>query len=43
MKKNDSVYLKHILDAFSRIEEYTQEVEYKDFMDNNLVQDGVIR
>ena len=43
MKKDDSVYLKHILNAISRIEEYTQGIKYEDFMDNHLIQDGVIR
>ena len=42
MKKDDT-YLKHILDAISRIEEYVQNIEYEDFMDSHLVQDGVIR
>ncbi len=41
--KEDTIYLKHILDAIFRIEEYTQGIEYEDFMDNYLVQDGVIR
>lgn len=35
--------MRHILDAVSRIEEYTKEIEYKNFMENHLVQDGVIR
>ena len=43
MKKSDTVYLKHIQDAISRIEEYTKTVGYKDFIKNNLIQDGVIR
>lgn len=43
MKKDDTAYLKHILDAISRIEEYTKGLNYDDFMDNNLVQDGVVR
>jgi len=43
MKKGDSVYLRHILDAISRIEEYTQGVTYEQFMENHLIQDGVIR
>jgi uncharacterized protein with HEPN domain len=43
MKKDDSIYLKHILDAISRIEEYIQSVKYGDFMGNHLIQDGVIR
>lgn len=43
MKKDNHVYLKHILDAISRIEEYVQDVKYKDFMKKHLIQDGVIR
>lgn len=43
MKKDDIVYLRHILDAISRIEEYIKGLHYDDFMDNNLVQDGVVR
>jgi len=43
MKKEDTVYLKHILDAISRIEEYIRKVGYKDFVKNHLIQDGVIR
>lgn len=43
MKKEDTVYLKHILDAIFRIEEYVKDVEYDEFMDNHLIQDGVIR
>lgn len=43
MKKDNSAYLRHILEAISRIEEYTQGIRYEDFMDNHLIQDGVIR
>jgi uncharacterized protein with HEPN domain len=43
MKKDDTIYLKHILDAISRIEEYIQDIRYRDFMDDHLIQDGVIR
>ncbi|KFD42494.1 hypothetical protein HX99_04305 [Peptococcaceae bacterium SCADC1_2_3] len=43
MKKDDSVYLKHVLDAISRIEEYTHGIRYGEFIDNHLTQDGVIR
>ncbi|MCD6505346.1 DUF86 domain-containing protein [Candidatus Poribacteria bacterium] len=43
MKKDDFVYLRHILDAISRIEEYTQDITYERFMSNHLIQDGVIR
>lgn len=43
MKKDDSVYLRHIVDAITRIEEYTLDIKYEDFLDNHLVQDAVIR
>ncbi|MDD4497909.1 MAG: DUF86 domain-containing protein [Methanosarcinaceae archaeon] len=43
MKKNDSVYLGHILDSIERIEEYTEGMEKADFLSSNLVQDGTIR
>jgi uncharacterized protein with HEPN domain len=43
MKNEDKVYLKHILEAIFRIEEYIKDVEYNRFMDNHLIQDGVIR
>jgi len=43
MNRDDTVYLRHILDAISRIEEYTKGVKYEDFMSNNLVQAGVMR
>lgn len=43
MKKDDSVYLKHMLDAISKIEEYTQGIKYEGFLDNHLIQDGAIR
>ena len=43
MKKDDSVYLLHIMDAFVQIERYTDGVSHDDFMENRLLQDGVIR
>jgi uncharacterized protein with HEPN domain len=43
MKRDDSVYMQHILDAISRIEDYIHDIRYKDFMDDHLTQDGVIR
>ena len=43
MRKGDPVYLRHILDAISRIEEYTRGISYELFMGNHLIQDGVIR
>ncbi|WP_268990281.1 DUF86 domain-containing protein [Methanosarcina barkeri] len=43
MRKNDSIYLHHILDSIERIEEYTRGMEKEDFSSSNLVQDGTIR
>lgn len=43
MMKADTVYLRHILDAIARIEKYTEGVDYEDFMDDDLVQAGVMR
>jgi uncharacterized protein with HEPN domain len=39
MRKNDVVYLSHILDSIERIEEYTESMEKDDFLSSNLVQD----
>ena len=43
MSKDNFVYLRHILDAIDRIEEYVKGAEYQLFIDNNLIQAGVIR
>jgi uncharacterized protein with HEPN domain len=43
MKKDDSVYLRHIIDAFMQIEDYMDGVSYDEFISNKLLQDGVIR
>jgi len=43
MKKDDTVYLKHILDAATRIEQYIAGVKPAEFIKNLLLQDGVIR
>lgn len=43
MKKGDFLYLRHMLDAIAKIEEYTPGIKYESFMDNHLIQDGVIR
>lgn len=43
MAHDDSIYLRHILDAISRIGEYVQGVDEKAFYRRHLVQDGVIR
>ena len=43
MTHNDLVYLRHILDAILRIEEYVSGVDEEEFYKHYLVQDGVIR
>jgi uncharacterized protein with HEPN domain len=43
MSHNNAVYLRHILDAISRIEEYLGEIDQAEFFRNHLRQDGVIR
>ena len=43
MKRDESVYLRHVLDAIARIEEYTCGVDEQAFHCRTLVQDGVIR
>lgn len=43
MKRDDTVYLRHILDAINLIEEYLRGVSYDDFMINRMFQDAVIR
>lgn len=43
MKKDDSLYLKHILDSIKQIEEYIAGLNYNKFLQAKLIQDGVIR
>lgn len=43
MIKDDTVYLRHILDAIDQIEEYVAGLDYEGFLRTRLVQDGVIR
>jgi uncharacterized protein with HEPN domain len=43
MKRDESVYLQHVLDAIARIEEYLQDIDEETFYQQYLVQDGVIR
>ena len=42
-QRDDTVYLRHILDATRKIALYLQGVEEQDFFENSLIQDGVIR
>ena len=43
MKRDESFYLHHILDAIGKAEEYLQGLDELAFSRNTLVQDGVIR
>lgn len=43
MKRDDTVYLKHIRDASDRIAFYLQEISRTRFNKDPLIQDGVIR
>ncbi len=43
MKRDDSVYLWHILDAIARIEEYLEGVSPETFKARTQIQDAVIR
>ena len=43
MPRDDSVYLRHILDAIAKIESYLQGIDYQTFSQESLIQDGVIR
>jgi uncharacterized protein with HEPN domain len=43
MKRDDSVYLNHILDSIYQIEEYTEGLNKEEFLATRLVQDGTIR
>jgi uncharacterized protein with HEPN domain len=43
MKRDDRVYLSHILQSISLIEKYTEDLTEEEFLSNSLVQDGTIR
>lgn len=43
MKRDESVYLRHILDAIAKIESYIQGINEAAFSQQSLIQDGVIR
>lgn len=43
MKKNDNFYLLHIRDSIELIRKYTSTISKKDFLNDTLIQDGVIR
>ncbi len=41
--RDDTVYLKHILDSIAKIAKYIAKTDYESFTKNSLLQDGVIR
>ncbi|MCI0542635.1 DUF86 domain-containing protein [bacterium] len=41
--KDDGIYIRHILDAIGKIEEYVRGLDHDVFVENMLVQDGVMR
>ncbi len=43
MKRDESVYLQHILDAIAKIETYLRGLDEAAFSEQTLIQDGVIR
>ena len=43
MPRAFKVFLKDILQAIERIEEYTCDLSFEDFCENRLIQDGVVR
>ena len=43
MERDDSVYLRHVIDACGRISEYLEGINRIQFETNHLLQDGVIR
>lgn len=43
MKRDDSVYLQHVLDAIGKVELYLQGIDEPAFQQQSLIQDGAIR
>ncbi len=43
MKKDTSIFLKHIIESIERIEDFTRNVSEEDFLDSVQLQDAVIR
>ncbi len=43
MKKDPRFYLGHILDAIEKINRYTEGMDEADFLENDLVEDAVVR
>lgn len=43
MRKDNFLYIDHILDSIDKIEKYVEDLTIHDFIENELVQDAVIR
>lgn len=43
MKENDLVYLRHIVEAIDKIENYLGDVAYQEFTQNDMMVDAVVR
>ena len=43
MTKDDFIYVENILESITKIEKYTDNLTIHDFVENELIQDGVIR
>ena len=43
MKKDEFTYLRHILERLNKTLEFTKDMDDQDFLNNNLVQEAVIR
>jgi len=43
MKKDNTVYLRHILDSIEQIADYIRDVSAEQFLQSRLLQDGVVR
>ena len=43
MKRDDTVYLHHILDAIESIEDYTRRMSESQFLSNSMAHDAVVR
>jgi len=43
MPREYKAYLKDILEAIHKIERYTENISFEEFVNNELVQDGVVR
>ncbi len=43
MKPDETVYLRHIIDSIAKVKTYIKAIDEKEFNNNTLIQDGVIR